>query len=322
LTGEIEFGDSAGINGCKFQAKSQIVVFEDRPLNANLYSITIVDNGTGTTEFILGDKSGTAGIQGCTIRVANTSQLAKFDIDGSTDIDVDNFKLYASVFYGADAITFPGIAATVEILGCSFESCAQVDPDDADVSGCFFINTSDVDSALLWNESINISDCTFIANTTGAAIEMPSAAGTPYSYDALFFSGNTDDVLNSSGSAIVINKDNSSDPTSYEGSAVTFLASVTLTITVRHSKTLALLADVQTSVFLLDSPYTQLMNEDTVAGVASESYSGSTPVNVVVKARKSEDTDNPRFFPNSSIDVVATDTGLTKTILLDENPFI
>lgn len=231
LTGSIDFGDASGTNGCKFQAKSQVVVFEDRPVNANLYSFDIFDNGTGTTEFILGDKSGTAGIQGCAIRVESTLQTAKFDIDGSTDTDVDNFKLYASTFYGADDITFPGAATNVEILGCSFEACAQVILDDASVESCFFINTSDVDAAVLWNESINMTDCTFIANTTGAAIEMPSAVGTPYTYDALLFSGNTYDVYNSSGSAIVINKTNGSDPTTYSGSGVTFSASFNHIIT-------------------------------------------------------------------------------------------
>lgn len=234
LAGSLEFGDGSGVNGCKFQAKSQVVVFEDRQVNSDLYSFDVVDNGTGTTEFILGAKSGTAGIQGCTVRVESSSQTGKFDIDGSTDTDVDNFKLYASSFYGADSITFPGAAVNVEVLGCSFELCGQVDPDDASVSGCFFINTSDADAALLWNEDIDIDNCNFIANTTGAAIEMPSAAGTPYAYDALFFSGNTYDVLNSSGSSISINKNNGADPTTYEGSTVTFLGvSVTTQITVK-----------------------------------------------------------------------------------------
>jgi len=234
LTGLIEFGDSSGTNGCKFQAKSQKVIFENRPVNADLYAFDVVDNGTGTTEFILGDKSGTQGIQGCLVTVEDQTQTAKFDLDGKTDTDVDNFKLYASTFFGADAIAFAGDATNVEVIGCSFERCAQVDPQDCATSGCFFINTSDADAALLWNESIDISDCYFIANTTGAGIEHPSAVGTPYAYDNLRFSGNTYDVLNSSGSAISINKNNGSDPTSYEGSLVTFLGvSVYTIITVK-----------------------------------------------------------------------------------------
>lgn len=253
LTGSLEFGDSAGVNGCKFQAKSQVVVFEDRPVNADLYDIIIVDNGTGTTEFILGAKSGTAGIQGCAIRVEDTSQTAKFDIDANTDTDVDNFKMYASSFYGADEIKFANAAATVEVLGCSFEKCGQVDPDDAVTVDCFFIDTSNVDAALLWNENINIQTCNFIANTTGAGIEMPSAVGTPYAYNGHLFSGNTYDVLNSSGSAISINKNNGSNPTTSEGSAVTFLGvSVTTKFTVIDSDTKAVIENVAVLVTAKD----------------------------------------------------------------------
>jgi hypothetical protein len=233
LNGSLEFGDASGTAGCKFKDTSQVVIFEDRPVNSALYTFDVVDNGTGTTEFILGVKSGTAGVQGCVVRVEDVAQSAKFTIDG-TDADVDNFKLYGSSFYGAGAISFPGASANVEILGCTFEACAQVIPDDASVSGCFFINTSDADASMLWNESIDIDDCSFIGNTTGAGIEMPSAVGTPYAYDNLKFSGNTYDVLNSSGSAISINKNNGSDPTTSEGSAVTFLGtSVTTQITVK-----------------------------------------------------------------------------------------
>lgn len=231
LTGSIKFGDSSGTNSCKFQSKSQVVIFEDRKVNAGLYIFDIVDNGTGTTEFILGDKSGTAAIQGCMIRVEDSSQTAKFDLDAKTDTDVDNFKMYSTVFYGADAIEFAGDATNVEVIGCSFEKCSQVDTQDCSTSGCFFIDTSDADAALLWNESIDITDCGFFANTTGAGIEMPSAVGTPYDYDGLVFSGNTKDVLNSSGSAISISKSNGSDPSSYEGSTVTFTgAAVTVLV--------------------------------------------------------------------------------------------
>jgi len=234
LTGLIECGLAA--SATKFQAKSQTIIFENRPVNADLYSYDIVDDGINTTEFILGNKVGTAGVQGCLIRVESISQTAKFDIDGSTDTDVDNFKLYGTTFFGGDSIDFAGAAAAVEILGCSFEACGQIDPDDASVLGCFFIDTSDGDAALLWNESIDISSCSFIGNTTGAAIEMPSAVGTPYDYDALSFSGNTNDVLNSSGSAISISKSNGSNPTTSEGSTVNFLsAAVTVQATITDS---------------------------------------------------------------------------------------
>ena len=316
-TGSIEPGDSAGTNGCKFQSKSQIFVFEDRPVNASLYGFNIVDNGTGTTEFILGAKVGTAGIQGCTIRTESESQTAKFYIDGFTDTDVDNFKLYGTTFFDGGIITFGKSSVNTEILGCSFESCLQVVPKDANVDDCFFINTSDVDAAILWNETIDIAGCSFIGNTTGAGVEMPSAVGTPYSYNNLTFSGNTYDVLNSSGSAITINKSNGANPSTYEGTTVTFVGSVTLTITVQD-KDQTVVATAQTSVHLLNSPFTELMNEDTNAsGIATESYGGSTPVDIVLKVRKSDNLDDPRYKPYSATGTITSD-GFAQTVTLEE----
>ena len=317
LTGSLEIGDAAGVNACKFQAKSQVAVFEDRPVNADLYALDIVDNGTGTTEFILGDKSGTAGIQGCVIRTETATQTAKFDLDGSTDTDVDNFKLYATVFYGADSIKFAGAATNVEVLGCSFEKCAQVVPDDASTKDCYFIDTTDADAALLWNESINIQNCSFIANTTGAGIEMPSAVGTPYDYDDLLFAGNTYDVLNSSGSAITITKTDASNPITHEGSSVTFSGSVSITITVKDAGG-SLLQNVQTAVYKT-SDRSQLMNEDTnVSGVAQEAYTGATPIEVEVRCRKAS-TGATKYKNFSSIQTVVANSGLTMSVTMVED---
>ena len=289
-TGSIEIGDNVGTNGCKFQAKSQALIFEDRKVNASLYGLNIVDNGTGTTEFILGDKVGTAGIQGSIVRTESEIQSAKFYIDGFTDTDVDNFKLYGSTFFDAGIITFGKDATNTEILNCNFESCLQVIPKDASTIGCFFINTSDVDAAVLWNETIDIQDCSFVGNTTGAGIEMPSAVGTPYPYDGLLFSGNTYDVLNSSGFAISINKNNGSDPTTHEGSTVTFLGtSVTTQITVKDISTQAVVVGARVLVLVasgINFPYeasVSITGTGTTATVTHSSHGYSTGANVYIK---------------------------------------
>lgn len=272
--GSLEIGDSAGTSATKFQATSQILVFEDRRVNTSLYGIDIVDNGTGTTEFILGDKSGSAGIQGCTIRVANSSQTPKFYLDGSTDTDVDNFKLYASSFYGAGNITFPSAATNVEVIGCSFELCAQLIVDDCPISGCFFINTSDADAALLWNESIDISDCSFIGNTAGAGIEHPSAAGSPYTYTNLLFSGNTYDGLNTSGSNITVNLGGTSNASTDEGAnTITYVSSSTLTLT-------GLVTGSEVRIYTTGTT-TELDGEDAITGTTfSFSYSGTPSIDI------------------------------------------
>lgn len=309
-TGGLDFGDSAGTNSCKFQAKSQVLVFENRPVVSSLYAINIIDNGSGTTEFILGDKSGTAGIQGANIRVQSTSQTPKFSLLGGTDTDVDNFKLYASSIYGGGLISFPSASANVEILGSSFELCSQINPSSASVSDCFFINTSNTTSALLWNESIDISNCSFIANTSGAAIEMPGSAGSPYTYDSLTFSGNNYDVYNTSGTAIEIYKNNGSDPTTYTGTTVTFLGeAVTTQIIVKDASTSLVLENARVLVWVADGTYypyqdsITITSSGTVATVTHTSHGLSTGDDVIINGAV-QDTYNGAF----SITVTGTNT--------------
>lgn len=317
LTGSIEPGDASGTASCKFKSKSQIAIFENRKVNSSLYGINVVDNGTGTTEFILGTKVGTAGIQGSVIRTETEAQSAKFYVDGFTDTDVDNFKLYGSIFFDGGAITFGKAAATTEVLGCSFESCDQVILKDAVTKDCFFINTSDVDAAILWNENVNIVDCSFIGNTTGAGIEHPSAIGTPYSYNGLVFSGNTYDVLNSSGSAITVNKTNGANPSTYEGSSVTFVGSVSVTVTV-VDKNNNVLANMSVALYTADNN-TEIINKDSnVSGIATENYSGSTPRNIYWRVRESPAVGN-RYLANSGIGTIES-TGFSVTVVMEPEP--
>lgn len=96
---------------------------------------------------------------------------------------------------------------------------------------------------------------------------------------------------------------------------------VTLEITVQDVGQVVI-QNAQTSIFLLDSPFTQLMNEDTTAlGVASESYSYVGDVDIVYKVRKSDDLDSPRYQPFSGIGQI-TASGFTATVTLEVNPFL
>jgi hypothetical protein len=60
------------------------------------------------------------------------------------------------------------------------------------------------------------------------------------------------------------------------------------------------------------------MNEDTLAtGIATEDYNYVGAVDVVVKVRKSEDTDDPRYVAFSKIDKITSD-GLNLAVTLKE----
>lgn len=155
----------------------------------------------------------------------------------SLDLYAGNEATSVTTLYGT---TFSDITGTInfgndidhKIYGVSFNGCAQVDPVGAPViRNCTFAETVATDASLLWNDNIDIVDCNFIANTTGAAIEHPASTGTPYSYDALSFDGNTNDVNNTSGASIVVQNTNGSDASTYTGTLVTFESPVTITFT-------------------------------------------------------------------------------------------
>lgn len=80
-----------------------------------------------------------------------------------------------------------------------------------------FAETSDLDAALLWGSTIDIEKSQFIANTIGAAIEIPAAITADQTLIDLVFSGNTFDLywkglsgtltVNNSGSSNAVSKE-------------------------------------------------------------------------------------------------------------------
>ena len=196
----------------------------------DFFKIEFNDDATYATQVTDGVAVGSdAGRSGSSI---SGSILHDTEFDVSLLTNASSFvKLYATALLNMrSGITFHSDVDSLFYSG-SITASGQFDPKIAKMRNLIIAETTDIDSALLWNENIDIQDCSFIANTVGAAIEMPSAAGTPYSYTTLFFSGNTYDVLNSSGSAITVNKLSGADPSTYEGSTVTFSATYAHTIT-------------------------------------------------------------------------------------------
>jgi hypothetical protein len=217
----IQFGTSEYWNGSSWVSSM--------PTDAS--GIVIEDISGYTTTFtdgvIVGSNNGRSGslIQG------NSLLNVELDLYGGANAG-SLTALYGTTIKNVTGFINSGNDADHKFFGCSFLKSVQFNPIGApQIRNCIFAETSDADAALLWNENINVQNCNFIANTNGAAIEMPSDVGTPYAYTALFFSGNTYDVLNSSGSAITINKNSQSDPSTYEGSSVSFSATFTFTVT-------------------------------------------------------------------------------------------
>lgn len=331
LFGKFYIGDSTQSANTSFADSGRILQFgtsqyynsggswvSTMPVDA--CGIIVEDHASYTTTYtdgvIVGSNNGRSG---STI-LGNADQDISLDLYGGNNVDS------VTAFYGTTIKDVLGVInsgndAGHKFLGCSFLKSSQFDPIGAPlIRNCTFAETIDVDSALLWNESIDIQDCNFIANTLGAAIEMPSDVGTPYSFTRLYFSGNTYDVLNSSGNPIDINKSGipPSDPSTYEGSTVAYLASVDIIITVKDEGG-NLLEDVWVGVYKT-SDRTELLKVETISGVASNSYSGSTPVEVEVRCRKSSTADDPRYKNFSSIQTVGT-SGLDFAVTMIVDPY-
>ena len=287
-------------------------------LPINVSGINVEDHASYTTTFKDGVIVGTDnGRSGSTI-IGNIQQDISLDLYGGNHADsVSGF--YGTILQGLTGVLNSGNDIGHEFLGAAFNKCSQFDPvGGCLIRNCTFAETIDIDSALLWNESINIQYCSFIANTLGAAIEHPSAAGTPYTHTGLQFSGNTNDVLNSSGSVITIN--NSGDPksngSSSEGSAVTFLTARSLNVKVQDKNT-NLIENAQVAIYTIPDK-TQLMNEDTLAtGIATESYTGAN-TDIEVRVRKTS-TGTTRYKNFSTLgSITSADYNLLVTLLQDD----
>lgn len=282
--------------------------------------INVEDSAANTTVFedgvLVGTDNGRSGSQ----FIGNSILNVSVDLYGGNNA-ASTTKLYNTTLKELTGSIVMGNDADHLFYGGTVNKCKQFDPVGAPkIRNCVFSETVDTDAALLWNENIDIEDCNFIANVDppgGAGIEMPSNVGTPYDFDDLIFSGNTKDVLNSSGAAITITKTGTSDPTTSEGAAVTFSGSVTITVTVKDTDG-AVIAGVQTAVHKT-ADRTELMNEDTnAAGVASQAYTGATPVEVEVRCRKAS-LGATKYINFSSIQNVVASSGLSLSVILAED---
>jgi len=261
--------------------------------------------GTGTNSITIGKAVGSdAGRSGWSI-VGNSSYGVNLDFD---DGNVNTSEWYGCSFEDLTGTLSWGTNTNHKLFSSTFTGCSQFDPvGGVALRNNLFVNTADTAGALLWNNSINIQNCKFIANTTGAGVEHDTWNGTvsgsaentgsetttltdtgafasgvavndvvynetdlsyatissidsndqithaaltggtnnfwtlndvysittPYTYTDLTFSGNTNDVDNttSPANAVAISKTGTSDPSTYPaGDFVAIQGAVTFTV--------------------------------------------------------------------------------------------
>jgi len=214
-------------------------------------------------------------------------------------------------------------------LGCTWNTSGQILLQTGGGLDSCVSNESIVglnDGAVKGPTSSTVVDTHFISDGSGHAFETTGSANQNWENTQEGYGSNdtTDAVFYNNGGADIDLSviGNGTEPTVRTVANTTVITGqVTLQINVQDKNKDPIL-DAQTSIQLLDSPFTQLMNEDTLAtGIASEQYSFGGEVDIVYKVRKSEITDDPRYFPESGIAKITAD-GLSVTVTLKINNFL
>jgi hypothetical protein len=202
--GPIRFGDT-GTSSVDFSDSNQFITTyntyrtftttnrtsAESLLTSGQYDWTVTGNGTGTTAFQLGAKSGSEGISGCVIKQGNTSDpLINFD---ATNSNVGTLKIYGSTFIEIGTFKTPTTSANREVLSTIFSGCGLTTPSTCKYQYCKWVASTGV-AVLLSSTSHNLTDSQFISSGT-YAIQF-SGVGT-YTLSGVTFSGSTTaDILN------------------------------------------------------------------------------------------------------------------------------
>lgn len=296
-SGELVFGDTTS-GDTYFTDTGQVIVFEDKPVNTNLYKIKTQGNATGTTQIKFGTKIGTletaVGNAGCTFRSANKT-ATPFQID-CLQSNVGVWGFYGCTFQNGGLTKFDKVSTnTAELISCSWSNMDQAQVADSFVRNCIFSGyTPDTIGALLWNSSIDIKKCQFLANTdvtnNPAAIEH-SAQGS-FTYTDLTFSGNDYDInytAAASSGVLTILKSGTSNPTTSKilnatGNSVSIEASTTLNIYIADSEGVTITGNCEVTVVRNSDDVVLFTEDNIVDGATAYNYTtgGGTVVYINV----------------------------------------
>jgi len=236
---------------------------------------------------------------------------------------------------------FDNFASLNLLLSCTLTDCVVTDSGQIDLgTGAVFTGatvsgyTGAADSSnIIWNVNLDTStklDNLTITKGTNAhhAIELGTSSPTAVTLNGIAFSGFTNTIgdnaaplyIKRTSGQVTVNiigcTGITADGYKTDGADVVIQSTVTLKVTVKD-KSGNTINDVQTAIYK-DSDGTELMNEDTVSGIASESVNIAGGTAVTVRCRKGSPAAT-KYIPVSSPQVT-TATGLDITITMEVDP--
>lgn len=271
-----------------FEDDNQIVVFEDQPVNTDLYKIEPL--GTATTSFKL---------RNSVIKSASTS--TRFDLL-MNNAGLDTFEFLGNSVVNADAVRFKlgqSISSTV------FQGCNQIQTGGASFEENTVSGSIDTNGALLWPDGTSVKNCSFTNNSKAIQI---NTIGTK-DFIGITFLGNITDINNTSGSAVIVNVSGGGTATgvTYTGSSVTVQSAATLTLTgiIDGSEVRIYSAGTTTELYGIESKE---------AGVdPAYSYTSAQPVDIVVH------NINYNYWRINNYSLASSDSSLPISQVYDRN---
>jgi len=296
-----------------FSDSTSVVTFPDGYHSAGLFGVkadiqnastTIVDNalfiseGSATTEDTRADYT-----------VSGTS--------GSYDsaATLRNFR----------NITYTSVC---DIDGANIE-CQLLTQNSANISNTIIKTNAITSVACLqdptFGTTTDLHDVDFVQTGAGHAIELSTVGGT-YTLTNITFTGYGADTTDSAALDITaatgtttINYSGTTPTYKTAGATVALVSTVPITITVKDVGG-SLLDNVQTAVYLT-SDRTEVINTDTVSGVASGTLDSTlAPAECEVRCRKSS-SGTTRYKNFSSVQTIKASTGLSLSVTMIEDPY-
>jgi hypothetical protein len=214
VQGKLFFGD--GTTTTVFTDTNAVVVFEEANVAADFYEFYIATDATVT----LGEISAGVTSGGCFIDSQSTDSAYTITVvEGGTTEAI--FNAYATTF---NEFRVMSLNPSTTAQDCTFSGGGQITLNGATLTACSILSSTVgadtgallVDSQSEWDGGGTrvVTNCFFggnNANANSGAIEI-SATGT-FEFEGLTFSGNSFDVINSSGGAVTINVTNGDTPT-------------------------------------------------------------------------------------------------------------
>jgi hypothetical protein len=298
-------------NAVDFRDSNVNIFIDDTPRTYANFNTIDITNASSNVEW--------TGVNITTLNPSGLSigRLTMTD-DASVTIDTCTFTDMGTFVFDANAT----------IVDTTFRRCGQVTQAGADIDDCI-LDESDAAVSILCDNPNNIDNCAFVSDGSNHGLELTTAcAGNSYTLTGCTWAnyasvdGDTGNecIYNNSAGAVTLSVGTAAVPTIRNGggASTTVNSSVTLYIIVKDEDGDPI-QNVQTAVYKT-SDRSQIVNQDTdINGEVDTSYSGTTPVEVEVRCRKGSSGATKYVF-YSSIQTIATTTGLSMSITLEEDP--